>query len=243
MPTSFDRNHTHLLFQIDISIDVARTIYGLIVAKDLRTNVTLTAPFIPSTKLIHLRLPGKFFERDGRCRNQRLHRIGPTHRRRLMVSPYRPIFVSISSQDAKIRFTQRLRLPAFEFAVVHRRGPGESNGDLAFGEEPEGVFGTFGARIVAVEHEIDSIDAELFGEADDFLALSLRHAVGHDGEGGDTEFVKVDDVVEAFDEGQAVLLDEFAVAGFFEAAGLLAEEFEAPMKTFGEAVFGGWVFA
>ena len=40
-----------------------------------------------------------------------------------------------------------------------------------------------------------------------------------------------------------MLLDELAVAGFFQAAGLLAKEFEAPLKTFGETVFGGWVWA
>ena len=91
----------------------------------------------------------------------------------------------------------------------------------------------------AVEHQVDSIESELLGEADDFLALGFGHAVGHDGECGDAEVVEVDDIVEAFDEGEAVLLDELAIAGFGEAAGVLAEEFLAAMEAFGEAMFGG----
>ena len=94
-------------------------------------------------------------------------------------------------------------------------------------------------RIFAIKHQVYSIDARLFSEADDFFTLSLGHAVGHDGEGGDAEGVEIDDVVEAFDEDQTVLLDEFTIAGFFEATGLLAEEFEAPMKAFGKQCLAG----
>ena len=83
----------------------------------------------------------------------------------------------------------------------------------------------------------------MFRKANYLFPLCIRHAVGHDAKGGDAEIVEADHVVEAFDEDEAVLLDKLAIAGFFQATGLLAKEFEAPMKTFGEAVFGGWVFA
>ena len=82
-------------------------------------------------------------------------------------------------------------------------------------KEPQGLLCSCGTRLVAVKHKVDSIDTKLSGEVNDFFALFLSHAVGQDAEGGDAEVVKVDDVVEAFDEYQAVLLDEFAVAGFF----------------------------
>ena len=82
-----------------------------------------------------------------------------------------------------------------------------------------------------------------FCEAGDLFALRFCHAVGHDAKGGDAVIVQADDVVEAFHDDEAVLGDEFAVAGFLAAAGLLAEEFDASMKTFGEPMFGGWFFS
>ena len=96
--------------------------------------------------------------------------------------------------------------------------------ELPFGEEPKRLFCSLDAGRFAVEHQVDSVDAELFCETDDFLSLSRGHAVGHDGEGWDAEIVEVDDVVEAFDEDQAVLRDEFTVAGFLQTARLLAKE-------------------
>ena len=73
--------------------------------------------------------------------------------------------------------------------------------------------------------------------------MGFGHAVGHDSEGGDAVIVEADDVVEAFHDDEAVFGDEFAVAGFLQSAGLLAEEFDASMKTFWEPMFGGWFFA
>ncbi len=55
--------------------------------------------------------------------------------------------------------------------------------------------------------------------------------------------VEADDVVEAFHDDEAVLSDKLAVAGFLQAAGLLAEEFDASMKTFLEPILGGWFFS
>ena len=69
--------------------------------------------------------------------------------------------------------------------------------------------------------------------------MGFGHAVGHDAERGDAEVVEADDIVGAFDEDEAVLGDELAIAGFAEAAGVLAEEFLASMEAFREAVFGG----
>jgi hypothetical protein len=76
-----------------------------------------------------------------------------------------------------------------------------------------------------------------------FFALGFGHVVGHDGEGGNAEVVEVDDVVEAFDEDQTVLSDEFSVAGFFEAAGVLADEFDDSVEAFGKTVVGGRIIA
>ncbi len=55
--------------------------------------------------------------------------------------------------------------------------------------------------------------------------------------------VEAEDVVEAFHDDEAVLGDELAVAGFLQAAGLLAEEFEAAMEAFWEPMLGGWFFS
>ena len=123
-----------------------------------------------------------------------------------------------------------------KLSAVHCGRPYQPHVDLPFCEEPECFFCSFRTWLVAVEHEVHAVDAELFGEADDFLALCLGHAIGHDGKGGDAEGVEVDDVVETFDEDQPVLLDEFAVAGFFQTAGLLAEELLTAMETFRETV-------
>lgn len=106
------------------------------------------------------------------------------------------------------------------------------------GEEPEGFFGSFYARWIVVEHNIDTAIGQLFGPSRDFVHLGFGDAVGHDGEGWDVEVVEVDDVVESFDDDQSVLRYEFAVAGFIEAAGLLTKKFLAAMKAFGKAVLG-----
>ncbi len=51
--------------------------------------------------------------------------------------------------------------------------------------------------------------------------MSLRHSVGHDGEGGDSQIVEVDDVVEAFGEDMAVFgedrVEDAGAAGFITA--------------------------
>ena len=78
---------------------------------------------------------------------------------------------------------------------VHRRGPHETHVELPFGEKPKGVLGSFGSGFVAVEHQVDSVDAELFGEAEDFFALGFGHSVGHERQGWDAEVVEVDDIV------------------------------------------------
>ena len=98
-------------------------------------------------------------------------------------------------------------------------------------------FGSFSTRVFAIEHQIHAIDGELFRKTDDFFAPSVGHVIGHDGEGGDTEGIEVDDVVEAFDKDQPMPLHEFAVATFLLSAGVMAEEFLAAMEAFLEAVF------
>ena len=125
----------------------------------------------------------------------------------------------------------------------HGWGAGKSHVELAFGEEPKGFLGSFRTRLVAVEHQVHAVDTELLGEAGDLFALGVGHRVGHDAKGWNAEIVEADGIVEAFHDDEAVLLDEFAVAGFLQAAGLLAEEFDASMKTFWEAMFGGWFFS
>ena len=114
---------------------------------------------------------------------------------------------------------------------------------MVFGEEPECLFGALGTRVVTVKHKVYSIDTKLSGEAGDLFSLWFCHAVGHDTEGWNTEIVEVDHVVKTFNEDQAVLLDEFAVARFLQTAGLLAVQFEATMEAFGEPMFSGWFFA
>ncbi len=57
----------------------------------------------------------------------------------------------------------------------------------------------------------------------------FRLSAEQDADGGDAEVVETDDIVEAFDDDEAVLGDEFTVAGFLQAAGLWAEEFDASM--------------
>ena len=64
----------------------------------------------------------------------------------------------------------------------------------------------------AVEEQRDFAFGKLARPVCDFLDLRFGDAVGHDGHGGDAEVVEVDDVVEAFDDDQAVVLDEVAVA-------------------------------
>ena len=125
---------------------------------------------------------------------------------------------------------------------MHGRRPDESHIKLTLGEEPECFLGSYAGRF-AVEHQVHAIDTELFCEAGDLFALLLGHSVRHDAEGGDTEVVEIDDVVEAFHDDEAVFGDEFAVAGFLQAAGLLPEEFDAAMEAFWEPVFGRWFFA
>ena len=122
------------------------------------------------------------------------------------------------------------------FSIVHCLRPHKANIELPFGEEPECIFGSLSASVFTVEHEVHAIDAELFCETDHFLALFIGHATGHDGEGRDTETVEVDDVVEAFNEDQSVLLNKFAVVGLLQAAGVLAEEFLTAMEAFRETV-------
>lgn len=152
-------------------------------------------------------------------------------------------FYDSSQERCHVVLCERLWLMTTEFAAVHCWRPHQPHVDLMFCEKPKCDFRSISSGRFAVKHQIYATHSQLFRKANCLFPLCIRHAVGHDGEGGDTESVKVDDVVEAFDEGQAVLLDELTVAGFFEAAGLLAEEFEAPVKTFGETVFGGRVFA
>lgn len=129
---------------------------------------------------------------------------------------------------------------AVEFGIVRGRRPHQPHGDVPLSEEPESFLGTDSAGVVAVEHEVHAGGFKVLREPDDLLALGIGHPVGHDGEGGDSEGVEVDDIVEAFDEGQALFADELAVAGFGESAGVLAEEFLASVEAFWEAVFGGW---
>ena len=60
--------------------------------------------------------------------------------------------------------------------------------------------------------------------------------------GPDETHVEVDDVVEAFHDDDAMLGDEFAVAGFLQAAGWLDEEFDAAMEAFGKRCLAGGSF-
>ena len=126
---------------------------------------------------------------------------------------------------------------------MHGRGPYHPHVDLSFGEEPQGFFGTLDSAGFAVEHQVHAIDPELLGETGDLFALRLCHSVRHDAEGGDAEIVEADHVVEALHDDEAVVRDEFTVTGFLQAAGLLAEEFDASMKAFREPMFGGWFFS
>lgn len=62
------------------------------------------------------------------------------------------------------------------------------------------------------------------------------NAVRHDRDRWDVEIVEADHVVEAFHDDDAVTGDRLTIAGFFEAACLLAEEFESAMEAFWKAM-------
>ncbi len=125
---------------------------------------------------------------------------------------------------------------------MHCRRPYETGIELPFGEVPKGFFRTVDAGSFAVEHQIHATVAELLREAADLFRLCFCHPVRHDPKGGDAKIVEADYVVEAFHDDEAVFLDEIAVAGFQQAAGLLAEESDASTEAFREPMLCEWFF-
>ncbi len=78
---------------------------------------------------------------------------------------------------------------------MHGPGLHQSHVELTFGEEPERHFCTVHSACLAVEYQVHAVDAELFGEANDLVALGFDHPVSHDAESGDSQIVETDHVV------------------------------------------------
>ena len=121
-----------------------------------------------------------------------------------------------------------------ECAAVHGLRPTEADIEAAFRKEPEGFLRSVVAGLFAIEEERHLAIGKLLGPASDLFDLMLGDAVGHDRDCWDAEVVEADHIVEAFYDEDAVTGNRLAVAGFFEAARLLAKEFESAMEAFWE---------
>ena len=125
-----------------------------------------------------------------------------------------------------------LRLASFECPAVHGLRPTEANIETSFREQPKSLFRSVVTSLFAIEEERHLAVGDLLGPASDLFDLMFGDAVGHDRDRWDAEVVEVEDVVEAFYDDDVVTSDRLAVARFFEAARLLAEEFEAAIEAF-----------
>jgi len=76
---------------------------------------------------------------------------------------------------------------------------------------PQGFLGTLGAVFVVVEHQRHLAVAQLLGPGGDLLQLFVRHAVGHDADGGLRKCVEPDHVVHALDDENAGAGDRFSM--------------------------------
>ena len=134
---------------------------------------------------------------------------------------------------------EALGLTSIEGSAVHGLSPTESHLQPALREQPEGFFGSVIAGRFAIEEQRHFAVGELLGPTRDLFDLSLSDAVRANRDRWNAEVVERDHVVVALDDDDPVGRDRFTVAGFFEAARLLAEEFLAAMKAFRNLVLHG----
>ena len=111
---------------------------------------------------------------------------------------------------------QRLRFAACETPCVRKSTPQEPHLDVGLSKHPEGFFRSFVAFVIRVEHDADATGGFGLGYGDDAGELLVGDVVAHDADAGDTEFAKAEDVPEAFDDQQAVLLQRILQFGPFE---------------------------